>query len=102
VVLDKTFREGSAGQQIGLRIEHGLHAQLAFFEWCRARGIDPTFLGLGRADIVDQALKEALWHKRWEVVEPLRKKAEELGVSSFWYHRAGLQLRAARVLGRTT
>ena len=99
VVLDKTFREGSAGQQIGRRIENGLKAQLAFLGWCRERGIDAAFLGQGRADIVDQAFKEAVWHRRWEVVDSLRRQAEALGVHSFWYHRAGLQARAGRLLG---
>jgi glycosyltransferase involved in cell wall biosynthesis len=99
VVLDKTFREGSAGTQIGRRIRSGLRAQLAFLDWCRERDFDTAFIGTTVAGIVDQALREALWHRRWEILEPLRAQADALGVRSYWYHRAGWQLRALRLLG---
>ena len=101
VVLDKTFREGSAGSQFGRRIESGLRAQLAFLPWCEARGINPAFLGKGPAAIVDQAFREAIWHRCWEIIPALRQQAEVLGIHSFWYHRAGLQARAARMLTRS-
>lgn len=99
VVLDKTFREGSAGTQVSRRIRSGLRAQLAFFEWCRGRGLDFGFLETSPVKVVDSALKEAIWYRRWEILEPLLAQAVELGVRSFWTRRARWQLRALRLLG---
>lgn len=100
VLLDKTYREGSAASQISRRIRNGLRAQLAFFDWCRERGFDTAFLGTSVAGVIDQAFREAIWRRRWEVIEPLRAQAQERGLRSFWYHRAGLQLWLWRLLRR--
>ncbi len=99
VVLDKTFREGSAGTQVSRRIRSGLHARLAFFDWCRKRDLDVAFLETSVAGVVDAALKEAVWYKRWEIIDPLLTQAAALGVKTFWTARARVQWRGLQLLG---
>ena len=100
VVLDKTWRPMSAGTQIGKRISSALKSQLAFFPWCRERGLDASFLDLTPVDLVNSALKDILWHRRWEALPAIRAEADALNVRGYWYHRANLQHRMLRLVGR--
>lgn len=99
VVLDKTFREGSAGTQIARRIRSTVASRLALPTWAAAHKIDMACLDSAPRWVLDSALREALWHRRWELITPLRRQARELGLRTWWYHRAGWQLRLARLLG---
>ncbi len=88
VVLDKTWREGSAGSQASKRILAGLRSGLDYFSWCAVRGIDTSFLQITARQVVEQALKDALHEKRRDVLPALLEKARELGPRGFWYYRA--------------
>lgn len=88
VVLDKTWREGSAGSQASKRILAGLRSGLEYFPWCAARGIDTSFLQITARQIVEQAIKDALHEKRRDVLPAVLETARALGTRGFWYYRA--------------
>jgi hypothetical protein len=91
-VLDKTWREGSAVTQASKRILRGLHSQLSYPAWCRERGIDPGFLGIDEAKIVECALKSALWEKCRDILPELLSVARERRATGLWYYRARAEL----------
>lgn len=91
-VLDKTWREGSAASQTSKRILRGMRAQCDYFAWCRERGIDPAFLGIDEAKIVERAIKSALWEKRRDILPELLAAARERRATGFWYYRARAEL----------
>jgi glycosyltransferase involved in cell wall biosynthesis len=98
-VLDKTFREGSAGTQISRRVRSAMRSRLALPAWAAARGIDLGVLEVAPKGVVDLALKEAIWHRCWPTLSPLLAEARDLKVQSFWVWRAKIQLWLARRLG---
>lgn len=84
VVLDKTWREGSAGQQHAKRIWNGLRAQLALPAWADAHQIDASALAADSKILFNHAVKDALWNQSWEIVPALCSAAKRHGHISFW------------------
>ena len=93
VVLDKTWRPVSAGKMDAKRIWNGLRSRLALPEWCVAHNVPwPSGLPRDARTLLEKAVNEAVWFKRWEIVGPLLAECRRLGVRTFWTIRAALEL----------
>jgi glycosyltransferase involved in cell wall biosynthesis len=84
VVLDKTWRPGSAGSQDAKRIYRGAIAQQDLREWCAERGIDYSWAGTD-ADFACFALKEALYRKTDDILSATLELCRSSGYRGFWY-----------------
>ena len=91
VVLDKTWRAGSAGSQDAKRIYRGLTAQKNLRVWGQARSIDLSWVDDDQA-LTRDALNEALYWKTHEVLAPLLEVARADGYRGIAYWRAILKL----------
>jgi glycosyltransferase involved in cell wall biosynthesis len=92
VVLDKTWRAGSAVSQHTRRIRAELRARLAFPAWCRERGLDPAAAGFSTRQAIVGGIKEALACDAYEPMREILTEARALGVHSFWLWRARIKL----------
>ncbi|HRJ71596.1 MAG TPA: glycosyltransferase family 2 protein [Terrimicrobiaceae bacterium] len=98
VVLDKTWRDGSAGTQDAKRIWRGLRAQRALRGWCAGQGLDFSWAGPD-ADLARFAVMEAL-HCRTDAILPaLLAVSRACGYRGVWYYRALLRLARNAVSG---
>jgi glycosyltransferase involved in cell wall biosynthesis len=100
VVLDKRFVPGSAHTQTARRVLATMRAQLGFLEWARTRGITTDFLKTSSARIADTAVRDANYHRCWDILPAVLAKADELGARGFWVRRARARLAVRRLLGR--
>jgi glycosyltransferase involved in cell wall biosynthesis len=98
VVLDKTWRPGSAGSQDAKRIYRGLIAQKNLRDWGRGRQVDLSWISQN-ADLVCDALKEALHWKTHAILEPLLDICRTEGYLGFWYYRALFRLALLKLSG---
>ena len=87
-VLDKTWRESSAGTQSSKRILNGMRAQEAFLGWCGERNIDSSFLKTTPIQIIEHAIKSALFEKRRDILPTLLAVATQRNVRGYWFWRA--------------
>lgn len=99
VVLDKTWRPGSAGSQDAKRIYRGLSAQKNLRAWGSARQIDLAWIGPDK-DLSRDALKEALHWKTHDLLAPLLEICRAEGYQGFWYYRALLRLNLLKLAGK--
>jgi len=87
-VLDKTWRESSAGTQSSKRILNGMRAQEAFLGWCGERNIDSSFLKTTPIQIIEHAIKSALFEKRHDILSTLLAIATQRKMRGYWFWRA--------------
>jgi glycosyltransferase involved in cell wall biosynthesis len=99
VVLDKTWREGSAGSNDAKRIYRSFWAQKYLRPWCAARGLDFSWAGTD-ADFARDALLDALYWRADSVLAALCEQCAAHGYGGFWLHRARLRIALLRLLGR--
>ncbi len=99
VVLDKTWREGSAGSNDAKRIYRSFWAQKYLRPWCAARGLDFSWAG-SDADFAREALKDALYWRADSVLDPLREQCAAHGYRGLWYYRAQVREFLLRLRGR--
>jgi len=99
VVLDKTWREGSAGSNDAKRIYRSFWAQKYLRPWCAARSLDFSWAG-SDADFVRDALKDALYWRADSVLAPLREQCPAHGYQGIWYYRAQVREFFLRLRGR--
>jgi hypothetical protein len=91
VVLDKTFRPGSAGKMDARRIWNGLRSRLALPAWCREHGVAwPYTLPSDEQTLFEKAVNEAVWCRCWEVLGPLLEECRRRGIRTFWTVKAGV------------
>lgn len=100
VVLDKRFVPGSAHTRTGERVLATMRAQLGFLEWAHARGIATDFLRTSPARIADTAVRDANFHRCWDVLPAALAEADARGARGFWIQRARARLALRRLLGR--
>lgn len=81
VVVDKTWRPASAGQQDARRIWNGLRSRLQLAKWCDVHQIDRSGLPVGRKPLIEAALKEATWLKTRIIIPPLIAEGQKAGVA---------------------
>jgi len=98
VVLDKTWRPGSAGTQDAKRIYRGLIAQKNLRDWGCSRQIDLSWINPD-TDLVRDALKEALHWKTHIILEPLLHICRIEGYRGFWYYRTLFRLALLKLSG---
>jgi len=99
VVLDKTWREGSAGSNDAKRIYRSFWAQKYLRPWCVARGLDFSWAG-SDLDFARDALKDALHWRADSVLAPLREQCAAHGYKGLWYYRAQVRELLLRLSGR--
>ncbi len=87
VVLDKTWCPGSHGSQTAKRIYRGWLAKRRLRAWGQAAGLEVDWIPCD-ADLVRQALREAIYWKCWEILPTLCRDAEAVGLSGYWPMRA--------------
>jgi glycosyltransferase involved in cell wall biosynthesis len=98
VVLDKTWRPGSAGSQDAKRIYRGLSAQKDLRIWGEKRRIDVSWIA-SNSSLSRDALKEALHWKTHAILPPLMRICEADGYRGFWYYRALARLVFLKLTG---
>lgn len=81
-VVFKRHRPDSAISRLDATVLGSLHAQYDFLGWCRARGMDTSFLGVTPAAMSERALARARRYGLWNIVEEVLRDAEARGVSS--------------------
>lgn len=96
VVLDKTWRPGSHGSQAAKRIYRGWMSKARLRRWGAARGLDVSWIP-SDADLVTQAIREAIHYRCPEILPALLRDARSAGFQNFWTWRA---LWTARLIGR--
>ncbi len=79
-----------------------MRAQLAFLDWCGGRQIDTAFLRAGPRDIIDRAIKDALWERCPRALPGILETASLLGIRTRWMLRARLQSLLPRLPGGRT
>ena len=94
--LIRNRRQGSVSRHYADMILGSVHAQFHALEWCDDREYDTSFLGIGRQDLVDRALKRARDELCPEASERIVALAHERGLVSravghaermmWWYH----------------
>ncbi len=92
VVLDKTWRAGSAVSQQARRIRSEVRARFAFAEWCAVRGLDPVTAGFSPQGVIVAGVKDAMFLRQWEPLRELLAEARTRGVRSPWLWWARLKL----------
>ncbi len=99
VVLDKTWRPGSAGSQDAKRIYRGLSAQKNLRAWGAAHQIDLSWIGEDK-HLSRDALKEALHWKTHNILPPLLEICRTDDYQGLWYYRALLRLNFLKLAGK--
>lgn len=99
VVLDKTWRPGSAGSQHDKRIYRGLLAQRALRSWGREHHLGLPWLPEDSV-LLEWAIQEALWLKRDAILQPLLQLSQAMQASGYWLWRARMRLFLLNLLGR--
>ena len=97
VVLDKTWRAGSAVTQHARRIRSEVRARFAFAEWCAARGLDPATAGFSPQSAILAGVQDAMFLRQWAPLQELLAEARTRGVRSPWLWWARMKL-----LGKST
>ncbi len=69
-------------------IPEGLRVQLAFLAWCKARGLDTSFLKTSPAEVADAALNQCLARRIPRGLKRIVQIAEEAGITSAALTRA--------------
>ena len=79
VVLDKQWHPASHGSQHSKRIYRGQMAQRALKTWARERKISIDWMPDDKT-ILKSALGEAVWRRRYDIINPLLKEARKFGL----------------------
>lgn len=98
VVLDKTWRPGSAGSQDAKRIYRGLHAQKNLRSWGSSRQVDLSWMDSDQ-ELSADALKQALHWKTHSILSPLLEICRADGYQGIWYYRALFRLAFLKLSG---
>lgn len=101
VILDKTWRPGSAGSQDAKRIYRGLFAQKHLRTWAENRQLDVSWIAPDK-NLSCDALKEALHWKAHSILQPLLRVCEADGYKGFWYYRSLARLVFLKLTGTST
>ena len=92
VVLDKTWRAGSAVSQHARRIRSEVRSRFDFAEWCVARGLDAAAAGFSPQSAIVSGVKDAMFYRQWAPLRELLAEARTRGVRSLWLWRARMKL----------
>lgn len=99
VVLDKTWREGSAGSQNAKRIYRGLQAQRDLRTWGSSRQVDLSWVEPD-THLTRDALAEAVYWRTDDILPALLEQSRAVGYRGLGYYRAQLRLLFLHLTGR--
>lgn len=99
VVLDKTWRAGSAGSQNAKRIYRGLQAQRDLRSWGASRKVDLSWIDPD-TNLTRDALAEAIYWRTNDILPALLEQSRAVGYNGLWFYRAKLRLFFLALMGR--